>query len=387
EQGIALHHREQPLRKEVSQTDIPSLPPMSSWVNVHTLGVKGDGGTDDTVALQRAIDEHATLYFPSGRYRLSGTLHLHPNTVLIGFSPFTTQFVLNDSDPNFQGNGAAVPLLQAPRGGKNIVAGLGIATGNANPCAAGIEWLAGSNSMLDDVEFIRGHNEYIQLLEPASSARSLRTPVELDSQYPSLWVHDGGGGIFRGIWSHGGTAKAGLLIEDTSTPSRIYQFSCEHHMRNEVRMDHAANWKIYDLQTEEENPEGADADSIELDSSHDLQFVNTYMYRVSRNVMPKPYAVVARNLTNIAFDNVKVFSQTRLAFDNTIADQDSGVEVRAHHFAHFDLSNLHRGTPLPLPAAFAPDTSLAKVATGFSNASGLTADNAGNIYFSDAAKH
>ena len=386
EKGIALHHSERSLsKKSAVQSDIPQLPPMRSWVNVHSLGAKGDGGADDTAALQRAIDEHATLYFPSGRYRLSGTLHLRPDTRLIGFSPFTTQFILNDSNPNFQGSGAPIPLLFTPRGGKNIITGIGIATGNANPRAAGVEWLAGTGSMLEDVEFIRGHNEYIHLLEPAAPVRSPRTPVELDAQYPSLWIHDGGGGIFRGIWSHGGTAKAGLLIENTNTPGMIYQFSCEHHMRNEVRMNHVANWKIYDLQTEEENPEGADADALELESSHDLQFVNTYMYRVSRNVLPKPYAVIARDSTNIAFDNVKVFSQTRLAFDNTIFNQDSGVAVRAHHFAHFELANLHMGVALPLPTSFAQSASVTKITTGYSNASGLTADEAGNIYFSDAA--
>lgn len=392
EKGIELHHHELALAKFASQkrkaaSDVPALPPMESWVNVHTLGVKGDGGTDDTTVLQHAIDMHKTLYFPSGRYRLSGSLRLHSNTVLIGFSPFTTQFVLADNDSHFQGTGPAIPLLIAPHDGTNIVSGIGIATGDANPRASGIEWRAGSRSMLDDVEFIRAHNEYISLLAPAAPIQHPgRFAVQLDNQYPSLWIN-GGGGIFRGIWSHGGTAKAGLLIENTNVPGVIYQFSCEHHMRDEVRIEHAANWKIYDLQTEEENPEGADAVAIELESARNLLFANTYMYRVSRNVLPKPYAVVAHNSINVVFDNVKVFSQTRLAFDNSVLDQDSGVTVRAHRFAHFDLTNLHQGTPLPIPNAFTAGASLTKVATGFSNASGLTADDAGNIYFSDAAKH
>ncbi|HEY1800646.1 MAG TPA: glycosyl hydrolase family 28-related protein [Terriglobales bacterium] len=394
EKGIMLRHRETSLRKErvASQSDIPSLPPMNTWVNVHALGAKGDGGTDDTAALQHAIDTHATLFFPSGKYRLSGSLRLHPNTVLIGFSPFTTQFILADEDAHFQGVEPAMPLLIAPHGGANIVTGIGIATGNANPRASGIEWLAGERSMLEDVEFIRGHSEYVPLFEPAAAAmpirREERKPMQLDAQYPSLWIHDGGGGIFRGIWSHGGTAKAGLLIENTTTPGVIYQFSCEHHMRNEVRIEHAANWKIYDLQTEEENPEGADAVAVELESSHHLLFANTYMYRVSRNVLPKPYAVITHDSTDIAFDNVKVFSQTRLSFDNSVFDQGSGVEVRAHHFVHFALTaNLRTGAPLPVPAAFAPHATLSRVATGFSNASGLTSDDAGNIYFTDAAMH
>lgn len=153
-------------------------------------------------------------------------------------------------------------------------------------------------------------------------------------------------------------------------------------------MDRVANWKIYDLQTEEENPEGADAVAVELESSRHVLFANTYMYRVSRNVLPKPYAVIARDSADIAFDNVKVFSQTRLAFDNSVFDQGSGVEVRARHFVHFALTkNSRRGEPLPIPEVFAPGAKLTRIATGFSNASGLTADDAGTVYFSDAAMH
>jgi hypothetical protein len=153
-------------------------------------------------------------------------------------------------------------------------------------------------------------------------------------------------------------------------------------------MDHAANWKIFDFQTEEEKPEGAEAVAMELESTHDVMFANTYMYRVSRNVMPKPYAVIARDCDRIQFANVKVFSQTRLAFDNTVFDEGSGVMVRAHHFQRFELSrDLARGQPLPLPPVFESGAKLERVATGFSNADGLTADAAGNIYFSDAAMH
>jgi polygalacturonase len=43
-------------------------------VNVHTLGVAGDGTTDDTAAIQKAIDAHRVLYFPSGHYVVSDTL-------------------------------------------------------------------------------------------------------------------------------------------------------------------------------------------------------------------------------------------------------------------------------------------------------------------------
>ncbi len=191
EQGVMLRHRERPLdcRRPIA-TDIPALPPMRSWVNVQELGAKGDGGTDDTAALQKAIDEHEALYFPSGFYRLTGSLHLRANTVLVGFSPFTTQLILADNDPHFQGDGPAIPLLIAPQGA-SIVSGIGIATGNANPRAAGMLWMAGEKSLLDDVDFWRGHSEYMRALEPMAPTPpppAQRPPMQLDAQYPSLWV-------------------------------------------------------------------------------------------------------------------------------------------------------------------------------------------------------
>ena len=393
ERGVVAQHREHqgPAPARLLATDIPPLPPMSTWADVRSLGAKGDGGTDDTALLQHAIDTHRTLFFPAGLYRLTGSLHLRPDTVLIGMSPFTTEFTVSDHAPEFAGAGDPLPLVVSARGGSSIVTGIGIATGFGNPRAAGILWLAGEHSMVEDIDFIRGHNENNPLLAPAAPVAPLGGPrpaSDLDSQFPSLWVRDGGGGIFRGIWSHAGTAAAGLQGENTSTPAVFYQFSCEHHLRREVRLDHVRNWRFYDLQTEEENPDGADAVAVDLEATHDVLFADTFMYRVSRNIRPKRYAITADDSADVEFAAVKIFSQTRLAFDNSIFDAGSGVTVRAHDFNHFALTaRLGRGRDLPTPAVFAPNAKLRRLATGFSNASGLTSDSAGQVYFTDAANH
>ena len=46
---------------------IPPLPPPSTWVNIRSLGVKGDGSTDDTAGIRKAVAEHRVLYIPMGR--------------------------------------------------------------------------------------------------------------------------------------------------------------------------------------------------------------------------------------------------------------------------------------------------------------------------------
>ncbi len=136
---------------------IRALPPVSDWVNVRTLGAKGDNVTDDTAALQKAIDSHKAVYLPAGFYRVSDTLRLRPDSVLLGLHPSLTQVVLPDGSPAFQGVGAPKALIESAKGGDAIVAGLGLDTSGANLRATGLLWKAGAQSMVNDVKFQGGH--------------------------------------------------------------------------------------------------------------------------------------------------------------------------------------------------------------------------------------
>jgi sugar lactone lactonase YvrE len=377
ERGIAMQRqvRKLPQPAPVVASDIPALPPMSSWLNVRALDVKGDGKTDDTVALRAAIEKHQALFFPGGTYRVTGSLELKPDTVLIGLNPGNTSIALAAGTPGFDGEGSTVGVLVAPKGGRNIVSSIGISPGTSNPRAAGVVWMAGSGSMLDDVSF------------PGGGGGGRGGVNTSNSQGPDLLIKDGGGGIFRGNWPHGTTSSAGLVVENTSAPGKIYQMSVEHHMRVESQFHNAGNWEIYALQTEEENPAGAKAIAVEIQDCRDLLFANTYMYRVSRNVLPKTYAVMAHNSDNIRFENVKVFSQTRLAFDNAVLDEESGVAVRPQFFTSFNIrKEMKPPAAIPLPTAVIDkNAKLEKLTSGFSNASGLTVDDAGRLFFADAA--
>ena len=398
EGDIAMRHSERKLAAGPTPipTDIPSQPDVAHWANVRALGALGDGGTDDTAALQHAIDTHRVLYFPIGFYRVRGTLRLKSDTILIGLSPAVTVLLVHDDDANFAGTGAPIPLLESATGGHEIVTGIGIFASNAAPRAAGISWRSGPRSFLQDVNFPAGMRPS-QAFAPKYPQRTIATqrpatppPDNRSSQNPSLWVHDGGGGIFRDIWTADTTANAGLRVENTQTPAVAYQVSCEHHMHNEVQFHHAANWTVYALQTEEEKPNGAEALPLELTDSHDITFANLFDYRVSRNVIPQPTAVAATGSQNIRFANMHVFSMTRLAFDNSILDGTRKLSVRTHDFTVFTLNDtVHTGVPLPMPAAFEAGSSLQQLtpAGTFSNIAGMTTDEHGDLFFTDAAMH
>jgi hypothetical protein len=128
-------------------------------VNIRTLGAKGDGLADDTVAFKDAIAKHRTIYLPSGRYRVTDTLALNTDTVLLGLHPFATQLSLTDSTPAFVGLSGPKPLLETPQGGSNIVTGIGLDTGQNNRAVA-VKWMAGKDSLMNYVRFLGGHGMY-----------------------------------------------------------------------------------------------------------------------------------------------------------------------------------------------------------------------------------
>jgi hypothetical protein len=122
------------------KSDLPDLPHMDTWVNIHALGAQGDGSTDDTEVFEKAIAEHRAIYLPSGQYRVTDTITLRPDTVLIGLQPSVTRIFLADSTPAFQGIGSPKPLLETPKDGTNIVTGIGLYTNGINPRAVAAKW-------------------------------------------------------------------------------------------------------------------------------------------------------------------------------------------------------------------------------------------------------
>ena len=70
--------------------------PFASWANVESYGAAGDGVTDDTAAIQNALNTlgptNPTLYFPAGTYLITRTLSLVGQRYvnLIGQDPATT---------------------------------------------------------------------------------------------------------------------------------------------------------------------------------------------------------------------------------------------------------------------------------------------------------
>jgi hypothetical protein len=387
-----------PLRAlpRVTGPAIRPLPSTSAWTNVKTLGVKGDGVTDDTAALQAAIEAHRVLYLPTGFYKITDTLRLHSDTVLIGLHPAVTQLILPDNNPRHSGIGAVAPMIETPRSGANILSGIGLFTGRINPRASAVLWRSGEGSLMQDVKIMGGGGTPTVDGKPldAANARS-GDPVadhRWDAQYPSIWVTDGGGGTFANVWSPNTFAQAGFYVSNTRTPGHVYEMSVEHHVRNEFVLDDVENWEFLAPQTEQEVGDGPDAVSLEVRNSRNLLFANYHAYRVTRSYHPARTAVRLFNATDIRFRNVHINAESGYAtcdangcgtylraskfpFENAVVDETHQVETREREFAVLDIAGKAASEPPPR----APE--IKALATGFWSISGAAVGPDGALYF------
>ncbi len=149
------------------------FPPDAGIINVRDYGAKGDGATDDTAAIQRALAEHpnqgAIIYLPNGTYLISDTL-IWPhgdrggweekNTILQGQSRRGTVIRLRDNCPNFADPAKPKALVWTGRKPaqrfRNALRNLTFDTGRGNPGAIGVQFMANNQGCVRHVTIRSG---------------------------------------------------------------------------------------------------------------------------------------------------------------------------------------------------------------------------------------
>ncbi len=376
---------------------IRALPPVSEWVNVKSLGAMGDDKTDDTAAIQKAIDAHRVVYFPMGRYLVTDTLKLRPDSVLIALHPNLTQLIIPEETPNYRGIGAPRPLLESASGGDAMLYSIGLNTGIQNPRATALMWKAGAASQVDDVRIHGGAGT----TRPGGQQLGFNDPrARWDGQYPSIMVIDGGGGTFNSVWTPATFTQAGLFVANTRTPGVVYEMSAEHHVRHEIVLDGVENWEFYAPQTEQEQRDGWDTVALEIRNSRNIRFNNYHGYRVTRSQKPAPAAVRLYNSGDIRFRNLHSNAESGYAFcdhngcgtylraskfpfENAIQDMTSKLEVREREFAVLDVPF----NPARPASASLPGVKVERLETGFYSISGAAVDAGGQLYFVERKFH
>ncbi len=383
-----------------SKCDIPFLPAMDGWRSVRSYGAVGDGTTDDTAAIQNAIDSEQAVYFPQGSYRISDSIVIQKEVSLIGMSPISTQLVISDNTPAFSGFGTAKAILDIAKGVKVIINGLGIDCSGKNPRAAGILWRAGAGSYMNDVKFVGGHGlmyrdgrNAFDTLYNASRTADYDATKEWDYQYPGLWITSDGGGTFKDIWSASPYQEAGIAIDHTVTPGHMYGISLEHHVRSELKMHDVENWRFYGLQTEEEKAEGLECLPLEMVSCKNLLFANFFLFRVVAVDQTYETGIRAWNSTGIEICNLFNKAQMQYTFLLSYKDETAGVYAKSPEYAHIvsgcsTAANANpaaaNGNIAGIPAA--KEDTFVPLAGGYNFAQGACLDEAGNLYWCDKLK-
>ncbi|TGJ85030.1 hypothetical protein E0Z10_g3729 [Xylaria hypoxylon] len=175
--------------------------------NVKDYGARGDGQTDDTLSIQRAISDgnrcapgacaststtNAVVYFPAGTYLVSSSIVSYYATHLVG-------------NPN------SLPILKATAAfdGFGVIDGAQYQPGGALPWGAtNIFWRQIKNFVIDTTA-IPAANAATGIHWPTSQATSLQNIVfrlasNAGTQHQGLFIEDGSGGFMNDLVFYGG---------------------------------------------------------------------------------------------------------------------------------------------------------------------------------------
>jgi len=203
----------------------PAYPTMWEGArSVTVFGAKGDGKTDDTAAIQRAIDECRDVFFPEGDYLVSDTLKLRPSSRLFG--EMWSVITLKPDSAGFAEPSSRKALLGIPADPGATLSVCHLRFSLLTPGGIGCDWRAGERSMLVDSTFYT------------------------DSQTQELnWRISGeGGGLFENCWSPG---RSGDGLEITSSGRKwLYGVQQEHYQGTAVNLRRAQHLTALGFQFE-----------------------------------------------------------------------------------------------------------------------------------------
>jgi hypothetical protein len=211
------------LERSVTERHRPPVPSFEDdgFVNVQEMGpmsAKGDGISDDTRALQYAVDHYQKVFLPQGLYLLKDTLRLKRDTQLVGVSKSQSRIMPH---PEWRPDGET-PVVITPDDpdATTTLSHIRITTSMLveQPGTDGfvpLVWRAGRNSLTRDVV--------------AGSCREEWLPNQFNHNLYKFKFTGSGGGRHFGLLAHQRTtgieSTRGIRIDGTSEPLHIYGFN------------------------------------------------------------------------------------------------------------------------------------------------------------------
>jgi hypothetical protein len=201
--------------------------PNAANVKAAPYGAQGDGLTDDTAAIQRALGQSEIVFLPKGCYRLARTLELRPHTKLIGAGQHLS-ILLATGEGAFADAENPAPLVRTAdtAAADTTLAFLGLLAPSDVPGVQALHWRSGGRSVFRGVEVLKQSTHGF-----APAPRGAGKPVPRGETPPVLVTGHGGGNWYNYHYSTGAGDASGyrqLLVDRAQGPLRFYQFSPQH---------------------------------------------------------------------------------------------------------------------------------------------------------------
>jgi hypothetical protein len=181
---------------------------------------KGDGRTDDTEALQKALNGNQVVFLPRGEYKISRPLRLHPHTSLVGVSDLLSVISPIVESEAWADPDNPQPLVETAddADASTVLAFLEIRAATAKPSIYALRWRAGRGSIVRNI--FPSHKGW--------------RPLDPVACIPQIRIEGNGGGRWYNLNQHSSSPQAQgpdhrkLVIEGTSEPLRFYTINPEH---------------------------------------------------------------------------------------------------------------------------------------------------------------
>ncbi|WP_158302107.1 glycosyl hydrolase family 28-related protein [Paenibacillus mesophilus] len=269
-------------------------------------GVTGDGKTDDTAALQAAIDASEYVFLPKGYYRITHTLKLKPNTKLFGLASAYSYIITDVFDiPNW-GSGPT-PMVETAndKNAYTVISDITITPTKEVPGTFegsyplySIKWQAGSNSIMRTVQ-VEPTRTYGFIGSDQAANYGMKTALY---EYPTLLITGNGGGKIYNVYNQlflaalVPSAMRVMAVRGTTNPLSIYAANWEYIKSSAtIEVSNSRNVTLYGNKTEDNNTylDISGSDNIRVfghsgSGSASYQYSNDITANINSITIPNP---------------------------------------------------------------------------------------------------
>ena len=208
----------------------PDYPrPSAHCVNVQSIGARGDGFHDNTVALSRALTKYSELFFPGGTYLVKAPLIVRPGQRLFGA---TGAVIRLDRDGSYFGAKLNHGLLEVLGNGRAGVTLCNLSFQNNTPEGSCLEWHGDPSSLVIDCNFLNVGG----------------------SPDPSISIEEGGG-YFEESWNPAGNGPSAIGVTvHSQEPLWLCSFQAEHYKTSSIQLSGSRRVGLVNIELESSPP-------------------------------------------------------------------------------------------------------------------------------------